>query len=172
MKKVGILAFLLLVACGGGERNPDLLNIRQDPEEGPDEFAILPAKPLEMPEDFALLPEPTPGGTNRTDPTPEADVARALGGRPEVLARGASDRALLAHALRFGTDPSIRSTLAAEDLAWRRENDGRFLERLFNVNVYFQAYRSMSLDQYAELERLRRAGIRTSSAPPDPEAVP
>ena len=67
-------------------------------------------------------------------------------------------------------DPNIRAELAAADLEYRRQNDGRLLERLFNVNVYFQAYEPLSLDQYAELERLRRAGIRTSAAPPDPEA--
>jgi hypothetical protein len=47
-------------------------------------------------------------------------------------------------------------------------NDGRLLERLFNVNVYFKAYRSQELDQYLELQRLRRLGIRTPAAPPDP----
>jgi hypothetical protein len=40
------------------------------------------------------------------------------------------------------------------------------LERLFNVNVYYKAYRPMSLDQQAELWRWRRAGARTPSAPP------
>jgi hypothetical protein len=42
------------------------------------------------------------------------------------------------------------------------------LERLFNVNVYFKAYKKQELDQYRELERFRRAGIRTPAAPPDP----
>ena len=53
-------------------------------------------------------------------------------------------------------------------MPFRRANDGRLVERLFNVNVYFRAYEPYELDQYAELERLRRAGIRTSAAPPDP----
>ena len=43
---------------------------------------------------------------------------------------------------RFGVDGGIRSTLASEDLEWRRDNNGRILERLFNVNVYFKAYAS------------------------------
>ncbi len=36
---------------------------------GPDEFAILPTKPLEMPADVAALPPPTPGAANRADPS-------------------------------------------------------------------------------------------------------
>lgn len=160
---------LSLSACGNRNAEPNLLNIKQPRAEGPDEFAVLPTKPLQMPENVVALPEPTPGGSNLTDPTPEADVAQALGGNAEVLARGSSDGALLAHATRYGVDPQIRPELAAADLEYRRENDGRFLERLFNVNVYFDAYEQMELDQYAELERLRRAGIRTSAVPPDRE---
>ena len=60
----------------------------------------------------------------------------------------------------------IRQTLATEDLEFRRKNDGRLLERIFNVNVYFKAYRDYALDQYAELARWRKAGARTPSAPP------
>jgi hypothetical protein len=74
----------------------------------------------------------------------------------------------VAYAGRYGVDPRIRPSLAAADLEFRRQNDGRLLERLFNVNVYFRAYETMSLDQHRELRRLRRAGIRTSAAPPDP----
>ncbi len=168
MQRLGLaLAGLIVVtACGRGD--PELLNLRQSRDEGPDEFAVLPVKPLELPEDLAELPDPTPGGSNRTDPTPEADVAQALGGNAEVLTRGSTDGALIAYSTRFGVSPGIRSALAAEDLEYRRDNDGRLLERLFNVNVYFKAYEPQSLDQYAELERLRRAGIRTSAVPPLP----
>lgn len=162
-------ALLVLAACGSSDE-PNLLNISQPRAEGPDEFAILPAKPLDMPQDMAALPEPTPGGTNLTDPTPFADAALALGGNPEALTRRSGDGALVAYAGRYGVDPDIRAELAAADLEFRRRNDGRLLERLFNVNVYFQAYEPFALDRYAELERLRRAGIRTSAAPPDPAA--
>ena len=157
-----------LAACGGGSEDPNLLNISQPRAEGPDEFAVLPTKPLEMPEDVAALPEPTPGGTNRTDPTPEADAIAALGGNAAVLSRASGDGALVAYARRFGSDPNIRPQLAEADLEFRRRNDGRLLERLFNVNVYFRAYEEMSLDQHRELARLRRAGIRTPAVPPDP----
>ena len=157
------VSLLALAACSGDD---GLLNIKQKPGEGPDEFSVLPTKPLEMPQDLASLPAPTPGGTNRTDPTPEIDVAVALGGNPAVLSRRSGDTALVAHASRYGVSPGIRATLAAEDAEFRSENQGRLLERVFDVNVYFRVYEFMELDQYAELERMRRAGIRTPAAPP------
>lgn len=155
-----------LAACADG--NPGMMNIGRDRAGGPDEFGIIPTKPLEMPEDLAALPVPTPGGANLTDPTPERDVVAALGGDIGALARGSTDGAFLAHATRHGVDSDIRVELAAADLEFRRDNQGRVLERLFDVNIYFRAYEEMALDQYAELARLRRLGIRTSAVPPDP----
>ena len=164
-------ALLALSACGGDKGDPTLMNVRNG-ARSPDEFAILPTKPLEIPENLAALPDPTPGGANRTDPTPEADAVAALGGNPAAVTRtgkiSAADGGLLAYAARYGNDPQIRPVLAAEDLQYRRDNDGRLLERVFNVNVYFKAYEPYTLDQYAELERWRKRGVRTSSAPPDP----
>ena len=90
-----------------------------------------------------------------------------LGGRPGAAGGIPSgDSALYAHAARFGVESGIRSVLASEDLQWRRDNNGRVLERLFNVNVYYKAYRDQSLDQQAELQRWRKLGLRTPSAPP------
>ena len=59
----------------------------------------------------------TPGGTNRADPTPEADAFAALGGNAEVLsARASSGRgALVRYASRYGVDPAIRQQLAIAD---------------------------------------------------------
>jgi len=156
-----------LAACAGD--GPQLMNIK---DVTPDEFAILPTKPLEAPEDYTALPEPTPGGTNLVDPTPQADAVAALGGDPDRLQLGpiyAGEQTLIAYAGRYGVPADIRSTLAAEDLTWRRENNGRLLERLFNVNVYYSSYKPMSLDQHLELQRLRDRGVRTPSAPPDPQ---
>jgi hypothetical protein len=160
---IALLAVLGLSACGDG--TPQLMNLRTG--EGPDEFGIVPPKPLEMPESLNDLPEPTPGGVSRTDRDPEAEAAVALGGRPGAAGGiPAGDSALYAHAARFGTESGIRSTLAAEDVQWRRDNNGRILERLFNVNVYYKAYRDQRLDQQAELQRWRKLGLRTPSAPP------
>lgn len=164
------LAASVLSGCGGRDKEPDLITFRSK-SRSPDEFAILPTKPLILPEDLAALPEPTPGGANLTDPTPEADAVAALGGNPEALVVGdkvaAANGALLAHAGRFGREAGIRSTLAAEDLEWRRKNDGRLLERIFDVTVYFRAYRDMSLNQYDVLEYWRAKGVQTVGAPPE-----
>ncbi|MDG4650544.1 DUF3035 domain-containing protein [Roseibacterium sp. SDUM158017] len=142
------------------------MNLRNT-EEGPDEFAVLPTAPLEMPENFAELPEPTPGARNRVDPDPERDAIAALGGN---ASRGAAaSGGLVSYVSRFGVSPDIRPTLAAEDERFRQRNDGRILERMFGTTVYFSAYRAQALDRYAELERLRRMGVRTPAAPPPSE---
>jgi hypothetical protein len=162
-----LLLALLTAGCGGNRGAPELMNIRSDGT--PDEFGILPTAPLEEPADYAFLPEPAPGGRNRVDPRPEAAAIAALGGRPGVAASRSGDAALLAATGRFGVSPDIRRQLAAEDLLFRQRNRGRPIERLFKQNVYFDAYRSQSLDQYRELERFRAAGIPTSAPPPEPE---
>ncbi|UWQ18584.1 DUF3035 domain-containing protein [Jannaschia sp. M317] len=163
---LGLLAALTLSACE--RENPTLFNLRSA-DRTPDEFAILPTKPLETPADLAALPTPTPGGVNRTDRAPQAEAIVALGGNPD---RGIGvDGALVAAVSRYGVGGNIRDQLAAEDLEFRRKNDGRLLERVFNVNRYFDSYEVQSLDQHAELERLRRAGVRTVAAPPDPERL-
>lgn len=163
---VALAAVLTLSACAQSDKPPKLMNVRST-TQGPDEFSILPPKPLTLPEDLAALPEPTPGGTNLTDPTPEADAIAALGG---ALREGggvpAGDGGLFTYVSRYGVAGDIRQTLAAEDLEWRRRNDGRLLERLLNVNVYYKAYADMALDQQAELWRWRSAGAKTPSAPP------
>ena len=167
---VALMAVLLMAGCADRNREPRLLNLASS-NRGPDEFSILPTKPLEAPPDFQTLPPPTPGKRSLVDPTPDEDAVAALGGNPAVLSRTGipgSDGAVVTHASRHGVSPGIRQELAAEDLQYRRDNDGRLLERLFNVNVYFKSYKRQELDQYRELERLRRAGVRTSSAPPDP----
>ncbi|WP_347265773.1 DUF3035 domain-containing protein [Paracoccus sp. (in: a-proteobacteria)] len=156
---------LLLAACS---TDPHLMNI-QAGRSSPDEFAILPTKPLQMPTDLAMLPTPTPGGANLTDPTPDADAVAALGGNPAQLAMqgiGAADGALVAHASRRGRDPAIRQITAAEDLAWRGQHSRRLLEVLARTNVYYRAYEPMTLDSWAEAERWRPTGVRLPAAPP------
>lgn len=155
-----------LSACSSG--TPDLITPRND-TRSPDEFVVIPAKPLQMPEDLAALPAPTPGGANITDPTPEADAIAALGGNPAAVNSTTipgSDGGIVRYAGRFGTAADIRQVLASEDLEYRRDNNGRLLQRVFNVTSYYTAYAPMSLDQYAELDRWRAAGARTPAAPP------
>ncbi|MCX8508868.1 MAG: DUF3035 domain-containing protein [Rhodobacteraceae bacterium] len=164
-----LLAALALSACARGDKMPQLMNIRAQ-SRSPDEFAILPTKPLTMPEDLKALPAPTPGGSNITAPTPEADAIAALGGNPDAVKVGdkiaAANTGLVSYAARFGREAGIRDRLAQEDLVWRQKHNGRLLERVFNINAYFKAYQPMMLDTYAELDRWRAAGVQTVGAPP------
>lgn len=65
---------LLLTACG--DKPLHNLDARR---QGPDEFLVLPNKPLEAPANYAELPTPTPGGANRTDRNPQSEAIVALG---------------------------------------------------------------------------------------------
>ncbi len=165
---LGLTATALLSACGSG-KEPNLMNLRSD-TKGPDEFGVLPTKPLELPKDLAVLPEPTPGGANLVDPNPMGDAIAALGGKaPRADAPSRGDGGIITYASRNGVTADIRTVLADEDLDYRKRNNGRLLERLFKVTVYFKAYRKQSLDQDAELARWRAKGLATPSAPPAKE---
>jgi len=164
---LGVTALLTAGACASDGR---LMNI-EGSGDGPDEFAILPTRPLELPPDLNRLPAPNPGGPSITDPTPQADAVASLGGNPAQLsAQGvpAGDTALIAYASRAGRSGDIRAVTAAEDAAFRAGNGRRLLEVLARTNVYYRAYLPQTLDSQAELARWRRAGARTPSAPPPP----
>ncbi|HKK96736.1 MAG TPA: DUF3035 domain-containing protein [Marivita sp.] len=172
-RAIMILALVALTACGTrqdeGPRDTNLKVLR-NPQGTPEEFSIVPPKPLQAPEDFAELPPPTPGGSNRTDQTPLKDAVAVLGGSPSRLDAGpgvgAGDQALVARASRFGRQSDIRASLAAEDQAFR-EGRSLFNWRLVPEDNYNRAYRSQALDPYASLEAARRAGLLTPSAPPE-----
>lgn len=163
---LGLTAALGLAACSNSGH---LMTMQGG--DGPDEFGIVPTKPLQMPTDLAQLPPPTPGGSNITDPTPKADAVASLGGNPahlSVQGVGAADGALLAYTGRLGRDGNIRAVTAAEDQAFRARHGRRLLEVIAKTNVYMRAYAPQAIDPYAELERFRRAGVRTPTAPPKP----
>ena len=153
---------VLLSACGGSDEPARLMNLRPQ-GDGPDEFAILPTKPLQMPADFATLPEPQPGAANLVDPHPLDDAVLALGGRPGA---GTTDGALVAAAGRNGTTPGIREQLAAEDAEFRSRQKPKLLERLFGRSTYHSAYSNQATRPRAELEEWRRTGARTPAVPP------
>jgi len=90
MTAILTIAALSLAACG--QKEPRLMNITAN-RQGPDEFAILPSKPLQDPPDYNTLPPPRPGAPNLADPTPRADAVAVLGGRPG--AGVAADKALM-----------------------------------------------------------------------------
>jgi len=164
-----LVAILAVSACSRPQGDMNLRDLRT-PGKGPDEFSVLPGKPLEMPEQVAVLPTPTPGGSNLTDQNPLADGVAALGGRPAALVPqgvAASDAVLVQHVARNGVASDIRVTLAAEDAEFQR-NRSRFTRfRLFrDVDRYHEVYGNEMTDPYAELRRFRRLGVATPSAPP------
>ncbi len=156
------LAGALVAGCGegglaGGLRSAGVAST-------PDEFMVLPTKPLELPENLAArpLPPPTTGSANRVDQNPRAEALAGLTGRPTVAT--SSGAALVA---RTGQGaPGIRATLAAEDSVYRSENGGLFFERMFSRDQEALTYRGMTLDAGAEFERLRARGVRIPPAPP------
>ncbi len=161
-----ILMLGLVAACGNKDK--PLTRIKKT-GNGPDEFAIIPSKPLEAPESFSALPAPTPGGSNRTDQNPLADGAAALGGNAATLAGSAipaSDGAIVNHTRRYGVNPGIRATLRAEDKEVRRRHGRVNILRIGPTDDYTDAYKRQWLDGDTEVRRLRRAGIVTPSAPP------
>ncbi len=153
------LMVLMIASCGGGGLRPNIAKTG-----GPDEFSVLPSRPLDIPQNLSVLPAPTPGGVNLTDPNPVGDAVVALGGR-QTAAGGipASEAALVTVASRYGVAPGIRGTVAAEDAQFRR-NRGRF--SLFGGGNYYRAYASQALNAYAELIRFRNLGVQVPSAPP------
>ena len=167
-----LMAAVIVAGCGGGRDGDVTLRKIKHKGNGPDEFSIMPGKPLEMPDNVAALPEPVPGGPNRTDQDPLADGIAALGGNAGAGRTGAPSAAhtgLINQAGRFGRDPGIRQTLAAEDREIRRQYGNVNLLRFLPSDDYLQAYKDQWLDPYAEERRLRRRGVRTPAAPPSPD---
>ncbi len=139
-------------------------------QNGPDEFGIVPTKPLELPDDLVALPDPTPGGGNLTDPLPEHDAVAALGGQPSRLDStrvGAGEGALLAAAERNGTAANIRKVVAEEDKEFRKKNGPKLLQRWFKVDTYLNSYEEQTLQARRANELLRRKGVKTPTVSPE-----
>lgn len=138
---------------------------------GPDEFLVLPSKPLSEPAEYSSLPQPTPGGGNRTDANPTADAVVALGGKAEALVPGqqgapTADAGLITASSRYGVDPNVRQELAEEKVAFLKRKRITGSIKLFPVDRYEQIYKRETLDPFGANEQFRRAGAATPSAPP------
>ncbi len=169
-KALGAIILTSVVALGGCSQKG--LRLLTPPGPGPDEFLVLPVKPLTAPKDYSALPAPTPGGSNLVDPTPNADAVAALGGRASALQQTgvpASDGALVAQASRYGVPANTRASLAASDAKFRdrRRRGGRI--RLFPVDRYEQAYRKNALEPFSITRLFRRKGFGTPTSPPQKE---
>jgi len=164
-----ILAATGLAGCASYERDITLREISSS-GNGPDEFMILPSKPLEQPKNFSELPAPTPGAANLTDQNPKADGIAALGGRPDRLVPAGipgGDTALVRHASRNGGEPAVRETLAAQDEEFRRRKSRFTKIRIARQDLYNNVYKRETLNARREMNRYRRStGVRTPTAPP------
>lgn len=155
-----------LAACASSDGK---LSRIKNSGNGPDEFTVLPTRPLQTPDSYNSLPPPTPGAANLVDTNPKADGIAALGGNPAATVPGqigAGDGGLVNHASRLGVTPGVRQQLATEDAETRRRH-GRV--NIFNIGPtddYTDAYKKQWLDSYNEQQRLMQSGVVTPSAPP------
>lgn len=163
-------AMLVLTLAIAGCSDIGLRNL--EPQgQGPDEFSVLPVKPLTQPQDYAFLPAPTPGGSNLTDPNPLADAVVALGGSESALNPNAGipsgDAALVTASSRYGVPANTRQVVAEEDAEFRQRR-GRWTRlRLFPVDRYAQVYERQAIDANDVNELARQRGLETPSAPPE-----
>ncbi len=162
MFRAGLLiGALVLSGCSGGGLAGFL---RSSGATGtPDEFLVLPTAPLEMPTDLAALPPPVPGARNRVDIDPEELAVAGLTGTPGQV-RTVSGAGLAA---RVGpSEPQIRTVLASEDAAYRADNPGRLLERLFDSDKEAVIYRGQILDAPVAFIDLRARGVEVPAPSP------
>ena len=167
---LGVIVLTAAVAVSGCS-GKGLRELRP-PKDGPDDFLVIPSKPLSEPASYAALPPPTPGGSNITDQNPKADAVAALGGKPSAVAASGSavpsgDAALVTAASRYGVPQDIRASLAAEDAEFRRKEARTANIKLFPVDRYADAYRKQTLDPFAVSAWWRSRGVATPSAPPE-----
>ena len=168
MRAARVLTVLILGLAVSGCADRGLKTVVKN-GPGPDEFLVMPSKPLSAPESYTFLPAPTPGQANLTDQNPNADAVVALGGSAAALNSTSipgSDGALVNTARRYGTQADIRTVLATEDADFRKRR-GRFANiKLFNVDRYADVYSRETLDPFPTAESYREAGAETPAFPP------
>ena len=116
---LGIFVTLFLIAaCSSDDaRLRDLYDVGT----GPEEFAVLPSKPLIIPSNLKELPVPDETIGNLADPTPKRDLIEKLGGSiDETKSVPKQDKGLLNYVSRAGVNPNIREELAEEDQKFLR----------------------------------------------------
>jgi len=155
------VTLFLLSACSSDDaRLRDLYDVGT----GPEEFAVLPSKPLTIPSNLKNLPVPDLAAGNLADPTPKLDLIEMLGGSIDnSISIPAKDKNLLKYVSRAGVDTNIREELAKEDRKFLRRMGVLTSVKLFRVDRYNQIYRKMTLSAPKELERWRSLGVRTPS---------
>lgn len=160
-----VMAALLVAGCA----NKGLRDL-QNPGNGPDEFMVMPVKPLEQPANFSELPPPTPGAANRTDPQPRVDAIVALGGRASALEDTgvpSADAGLVTYTSRNGVPQGIRQTLSEEDANFRRRQGRMTQFQIFRSDLYSRVYRRQTMNPFEIERQARRSGVPTPASPPE-----
>ena len=105
-----------------------------------------------------------------TDVNPLADAVVALGGNSAALNAGgaipSNDGALVTASSRYGVEPNVRASLAAEDATFRKRENRTARFKLFPVDRYAEAYKKQSLNPFSVNSVFRNHGYATPSAPP------
>jgi hypothetical protein len=153
------VTLFLIAACSSDDaRLRDLYDVGT----GPEEFAVLPSKPLIIPSNLQELPVPDETVENLADPTPKRDLIEKLGGSiDETKSVPKKHKDLLNYVSRAGVNSNIREELAEEDRKFLRRMGVLTSVKLFRVDRYNQIYRKMTLSAPKELERWRSLGVRT-----------
>jgi len=170
--RLGLLAVLLAVA--GCDSIGDPLEAIGARVPAPDEFQVMPRKPLEMPA-TAQLPEPSLGAPSPLEPNPRAEAMAALFGPAAAAGAGtaapsASERALLSSANAAAGSGDVRVQLD-KDKSRQAVNTPYVpptLGELITGNAARKVDESELLDPEAEALRLQQQGIAT---PANPNAV-
>ena len=110
---LGVFVTLFLIAaCSSDDaRLRDLYDVGT----GPEEFAVLPSKPLIIPSNLRELPVPDETVGNLADPTPKRDLIEKLGGSlDETKIVPKKDKGLLNYVSRAGVTVSYTHLRAHE----------------------------------------------------------
>lgn len=155
-------ARLLIVFCLGAAV---MTGCGNKTTSSPDEFTVLPSKPLEQPTTYNTLPTPTQNDINLANQRPISDAVVALGGNAAALNGTRSTPAeapLIAAVSRNGVTDNIRTILANESATKRKGRNGdRFLYRLTGRPDPKGRGSKDAIDPELEAIRLHELGIKT-----------
>lgn len=160
-----LAAALLLAACSGSGEPPVTLQEASLKNGAPDEFLVLPQRPLTVPEDLETLPEPDPNAGSLVEIDPFVEARKAVGGNGGGTSASAADNAILAAARTVGRTPNIREELAAETDAKLTRGRGilGFFDRFRIAPRKRTAFNDQKLDAIGELKKRQAQGVKTPS---------
>lgn len=161
----GFVGLAVLLAGCANEEPPVTLQEASLKNGAPDEFLVLPQRPLVLPEDLEALPEPDPAAGTLVEIDPFVEARRAAGGNGGGTGATAADGAILAAARTVGRNPNIRQELAEETDAKLRRGRGLlgFFDRFRLAPRKQTVFNDQKLDAIGELKKRQAQGVKTPS---------